>query len=1208
MLRKWQFWVDRGGTFTDVVAYSPDGKLSTHKLLSSNPGRYRDAVIQGIKDVLGCDRIPYDDIEAVKVGTTLATNALLERKGAKTALITTRGFRDALRIGYQPRPDIFALHVIRPETLFSKAVEINERVNTSGDVLVPLDIRDTREKLQRLYDEGFRSLAVLFMHGYQYPEHENRVSELAVEAGFSQISLSHEVSPLIKIIRRGHTTVIDAYLSPVLSQYVTGLANELRGGRMMFMQSNGGVAPPDRFHGRNSLLSGPAGGVVGAVKTCATEGIGEIIGFDMGGTSTDVCHYAGEYERIYETEIAGVQITTPMMNVHTIAAGGGSRVSFDGERYRVGPESAGAYPGPACYRNNGPLTVTDCNVVLGKVQPEFFPKIFGERNNLALDKELAEQEFATLSGEIERTTGKRISAQRVAEGFIQIAVKKMANAIKKISIERGYDVTRYTLCCFGGAGGQHACLIADELSIPRILVPYNAGVLSAYGIGVTDVTVIRERAVEAPLSEETTKRLTSIFAELENFVRKEIRESGNTQGQIRTTRRVHMKYKGTDKPLPVEFGSAAEIRSRFELTHLQMFGFKMEGTELVVEFAAVEGVLEGILPPAAAYEYETAGESGIQEMGKGAERFARLFTGGAVVDAPVIDRKHIAPGGKVDGPAIIVEDLSTTIVEKNWQARMTDNRNLLLERTIAHQIARPRGGTAPDPILLEVFNNAFMSIAEQMGVNLENTSYSVNIKERLDFSCAIFDSNGELVAHAPHVPVHLGSMGDSVFAVIEKYGDKMEPGDAYVTNNPYNGGTHLPDITVITPVFIDKTQEPMFYVASRGHHADVGGATPGSMPALSTSINEEGVLIDGMKLVEGARFLEKNIRDVLTGGEYPARNPDQNIADIKAQLAANETGVRELMKLLDEYGLDVVNAYMDHIQNNAESAVRKAIKNLHSGSFEYPMDDGSVIRVSVTVDKKQEKATVDFTGTSRQSKYNLNAPRSVCKAAVLYVFRTLVADEIPLNAGCLRPLELIIEEGSLLSPSYPAAVAGGNVETSQAIVNALYGALGVMAASQGTMNNFSFGNEYFQYYETLAGGTGAGKDFDGCSAVHSNMTNSRLTDPEVLESRYPVLLEEFAVRSGSGGAGRHRGGDGVVRKIRFLEGATVSILSSSRKIPPFGLNGGEPGKTGKNYVEKKDGTTIHLKPSDIVELQAGDSCCIETPGAGGYGKPETGRT
>ena len=1195
----WRFWIDRGGTFTDIVALRPDGRLATLKLLSEDRERYRDAAVEGIRRLLGLAPgapIPGDRIAVVKMGTTVATNALLERKGERTALFITRGFRDALRIAYQNRPRLFDRHIVLPELLYSKVIEVDERIAARGEIVVALDEEGLRRDLEAARGEGYRSLAIVFMHAYRHPAHERRAASIARGLGFEQVSVSHEVSPLMKLVSRGDTTVVDAYLSPILRRYVVQVASELQGVRLMFMQSNGGLTDAHRFAGKDSILSGPAAGVVGAVKTSAAAGFDRIIGFDMGGTSTDVSHCAGEFERTFEAQVAGVRVRAPMMSIHTVAAGGGSILHFDGSRYRVGPDSAGADPGPASYRKGGPLTVTDANVMLGKIQPRFFPPVFGRDGDAPLDAGVVQEKFQALAERIRGATGDTRSAEEVAEGFVEIAVGNMAEAIKKISVQRGHDVTAYTLCCFGGAAGQHACLVADALGMTRITIHPLAGVLSAYGMGLADTVAMRQRTVEAKLERAGVPALEEALGELERAAREELLSQGVGADRIRVIRRVHLRYEGTDTALPVRHADPGDMTAQFEAEYRKRYSFLMQGRGLVAESASVEAIGA---PDEKGRPSEA--DAPIAAPTEPAE-WISIHTGGSRHRSPVFLRASLAPGQRIAGPAIIAENNATTVVEPGWRAEVALPGHLVIER--AAPLARAAAiGTKVDPVRLEVFNNLYMSIAEQMGLRLANTAYSVNIKERLDFSCAVFDQRGALIANAPHMPVHLGSMGESVRAVIRENRARMKPGDVYVLNAPYNGGTHLPDVTVISPVFAPDGGAILFYVGSRGHHADIGGITPGSMPPGSRVVEEEGVLIDNFLLVENGRLREKETVALLSSGPYPARNVEQNMADLRAMVAANEKGAQELLRMVGAFGLDVVHAYMRHVQDNAEEAVRRVIEVLKEGEFSYEMDNGAVIRVRISIDRKTRSAVLDFTGTSPQLPSNFNAPPAVCMAAVLYVFRTLVDDEIPMNAGCLKPLEVIIPEGSMLRPRYPAAVVAGNVETSQCVTDALYGALGAMAASCGTMNNFTFGDERYQYYETVAGGSGAGEGFDGTDAVQTHMTNSRLTDPEVLEWRFPVRLDSFEIRRGSGGAGRWRGGDGSVRKVRFLESMGAAILSEHRRVAPYGMAGGSPGKTGRNWVLRAGGAVTELGACDQIQMRPGDCFVIETPGGGGYGKP-----
>lgn len=1194
----WQFWVDRGGTFTDIVARAPNGSLRTHKLLSENPEHYQDAAVQGIRELLGLtpgEPMPPSTIQAVKMGTTVATNALLERKGERTLLLITQGLADLPRIGYQNRPRLFDLHIVLPELLHHRVVEVSERLSAEGEVLVPLDEEHVLQALQQARADGYRSVAIALMHGYRFPDHEQRIGALAQEVGFEQISLSHEVSPLIKLVSRGDTTVVDAYLSPILRRYVQQVSDALgdaldRGG-LMFMQSNGGLTDAQLFQGKDAILSGPAGGVVGMVRSAAAAGFDKLIGFDMGGTSTDVCHYAGDYERSFETEVAGVRMRAPMMSIHTVAAGGGSILSFANGRLQVGPESAGANPGPACYRRGGPLAVTDCNVLLGKIQPERFPRVFGPQGDQPLDAQAPRAKFLEMAKTIAAETGEAPrSPEELAEGFLRIAVENMANAIKKISVQRGYDVTRYTLNCFGGAGGQHACQVADVLGMESIFIHPFAGVLSAFGMGLADVRSIREHQFAGPLEavDEAEQALEMLDAE----VRAEVAGQGIPHEAIRIVRLAHIRTEGAHQTLAVPFSDPDTMRGDYQQAHAQRFGFVPDTSKLIIDLLTSEAIgatgEDGSLP-------ENPLDTQVEN------HTASMYVQGTWREVPLVDRATLAPGQTLMGPAIIIEPTGTNVLEDGWQAECIAGGNLVLRRVVALQ-REEAIGTRVDPVMLEVFNNLFMSIAEQMGATLANTAYSVNIKERLDFSCALFTPEGDLVANAPHVPVHLGSMSESVRTILRQNAGKIRPGDVFMMNNPFNGGTHLPDVTVITPVFDAAGKEIIFVTASRGHHADIGGKTPGSAPPDSRHIDEEGVLIENFLLVEQGRLREAETRELLASATYPCRNIPQNMADLAAQIAANATGVAELHKIVEQFGLEVVHAYMHHVQDNAEESVRRVLDVLKDSAFTYPLDSGAQIQVKITVDHTAREATVDFSGTSPQDAANYNAPLSICRAVVLYVFRTLVGADIPMNEGCLKPLHINAPQGSMINPEPPAAVISGNTEVSQAIADTLYGALGVLAGSQGTMNNFVYGNEDYQNYETICGGTGAGKGFPGASAVHSHMTNTRMTDPEVLETRFPVRVEEFAIRRGSGGAGQYPGGDGIVRRLRFLEPMTATVLSSHRQTRPAGAAGGEPGLPGCNYVVRADGAQHPLTGNDQVEMQAGDCFVMETPGGGGYGK------
>ncbi|HWM82999.1 MAG TPA: hydantoinase B/oxoprolinase family protein [Pseudolabrys sp.] len=1213
---QWEFWIDRGGTFTDIVGRRPDGTLVSHKLLSENPEAYADAAVQGIRDLIGLrhgEPLPPGRVGAVKMGTTVATNALLERKGERTALLITRGFRDALRIGYQARPNIFAKHIVKPDMLYERVVEIDERVRADGTVEMAPDDGAVREALQRLRADGIDALAIVFMHAYRYPAHERQVAAIARAMGFTQVSVSHEVSPLIKLVGRGDTTMVDAYLSPILRRYVQQVASELHGNgaaetiRLMFMMSSGGLTAARLFQGKDAILSGPAGGVVGMARTGREASFDRLIGFDMGGTSTDVSHYDGEFERAFETEVAGVRMRAPMMLIHTVAAGGGSILHYDGARLRVGPDSAGASPGPACYRRGGPLAVTDANVMVGKLMPDFFPAIFGPRQDQPLDANAVRAGFAALA----KNVGNSRKPEDIADGFIRIAVENMANAIKKISVQRGYDITRYALNCFGGAGGQHACLVADALGITHVLIHPFSSLLSAYGMGLADIRATRQQAIEAPLDTKTLAMLERTAKTLGAETGAEVAGQGVAADRIRIVVRAHIRYAGTDTALIVDAGtvvlaprrrpaarlaSPAAMTRAFEKAHKARFGFIDRGKRIVVEAVSVEAIGGG-------GAFREPRLKTCRARLPAPARKTRFFSGGRWHRAAVYTRDQLRPGARIKGAAIIIEPHQTVVVEPGWQARLTDKNHLLLSR--ATKLRRRHAiGTRADPVMLEIFNNLFMSIAEQMGVSLQNTAYSVNIKERLDFSCAVFAHDGTLVANAPHMPVHLGSMDRAVETIIRENKGRIRHGDVYAINAPYNGGTHLPDITVCTPVFDDGKKAILFWVASRGHHADVGGVSPGSMSPNATTIEEEGVYLDNFKLVDRGRFREAALMAALTGAKYPARNPVQNVNDIKAQIAANEKGVQELRKMVTQFSLPVVKAYMRHVQDNAAESVRRVVDRLHDSAFSYEMDQGTVIKAKITVDRKKREATVDFTGTSPQQPTNFNAPEPVTRAAVLYVFRVMVDDAIPMNAGCLRPIRIVIPKNTMLTPDYPAAVVAGNVEVSQAVTDTLFGALGAMAAAQGTMNNLNFGNARYQYYETICSGSPAGPGFPGTDAVQTHMTNTRLTDPEILEFRYPVVLEDFHIRKGAGGRGQWNAGDGVRRTIRFLERMECTILSGHRRVPPFGLAGGGNGEVGENSVRRKDGSIEILQGCDATVLEDGEAIIIQTPTAGGYGRPK----
>ena len=1202
----WQFWIDRGGTFTDVVARSPDGRLSTHKLLSENPGRYRDAAIAGIRTVLGLaldQPIPAGLVDQVKMGTTVATNALLERKGERTLLIVNRGFADLLRIGNQARPRLFDLHVTLPTLLYERVAELPGRVGIDGQEVEPLDEAAARAAFAAAAADGIRTCAIVLIHAWKHPEMERRLAGLAREAGFTQVSASHEVSPLLRLVPRGDTTVVDAYLSPILRRYVEQVAAELHGTKLYFMQSNGGLAQADRFQGKDAILSGPAGGIVGAARTAGMAGLDRIIGFDMGGTSTDVALYDGAFERTYETEVAGVRMRAPMMAINTVAAGGGSILHFDGARIRVGPDSAGANPGPACYRRGGPLTVTDANVCVGKIQPAHFPPIFGPGGDAPLDAEAVQAGFAKLADEMAAATGARQDPRAVAEGFLRVAVANMANAIKQVSVQKGHDATRFALQCFGGAGGQHACLVADELGMETVFIHPYAGVLSAYGMGLADQTVLREQAAERPFAPDTLAELERLADQLADDARAALLEQGADPSRVSVKRAVHLRYASTEAALPVPLAGVDGTLAAFTVAHRARFGFATPERSVIAEAVAVEATAAG----EAVHEPRLAMRDG---GGPDPVDHVQMWSGGAGHRTPVFDRAALQANDRLPGPALVREANATTVIEPGWTAEVTAQDHMLLRRTSPLPNRIVADSSRPDPVLLELFNNLFMNVAEQTGAVLQNTSLSVNIKERLDFSCAIFDGEGNLVANAPHVPVHLGAMGESVRTVLRSRGGQhggpsLRPGDVVALNNPFNGGTHLPDVTVITPVFDEAGATIRFFVGSRGHHADIGGTTPGSTPPDSRTLEDEGVVIDDFLLVDAGTFRETEFRALLSGARYPARSPDVNVADIKAQVAANERGVQELARVVGQYGWDTVQAYMRHVMDNAEEGVRRAIvriaPKLGDGVFDYAMDDGTPLRVAVTLDPQARTATVDFTGTGPQSAGNFNAPPAVTRAVVLYVFRCLVGEDIPLNDGCLKPIRIVLPPGTFLSPASGAAVVAGNTEVSQATCNALFGALGTLACSQATMNNVLFGDATRQYYETICGGMGASPDQPGASAIQTHMTNTRMTDPEVLELRYPVRLETFAIRRGSGGTGAQRGGDGSVRRIRFLEPMTTVVVASRRTVPPFGLHGGEPGAAGRQWVERADGSRREMTGTDQAELRPGDAFVIETPGGGGYG-------
>jgi 5-oxoprolinase (ATP-hydrolysing) len=1193
----WQFWIDRGGTFTDVIGVSPDGQLHVRKVLSQRT-EAGDPGIRGARDILS----PGATVAAVKVGTTVATNALLERTGVPVLLVTTEGFADGLRIGYQNRPDIFARHIVLADRLYTQVIEASERLDAVGTKLKELDRATLRAKLQRAREAGFRAVAIVLLHGWKYTQHETEAADIARSLGFEEVSVSHELSPLVRYVARGDTTVLNAYLALPLREYVSGLQRELHkldpGAHLEMMQSNGGLAAAEAFHAMSSVLSGPAGGLIGMQWIGNRLGLPRLVGFDMGGTSTDVSLLDGELPRRFEQIIAGVRLQSPMLDVHTIAAGGGSILHFTDGRFATGPESAGADPGPACYGRNGPLTLTDVQVLLGHLRPDTLPSVFGTDGRSSIDTQVVADGFSALAATAQ--TGGPVEA--LAESFLAVAVEAMANAIRQVSTRQGLDAAEFTLFCFGGAAGQHACRVAQAAGMRRVLVHPLASVLSAFGIGVADRLAMRRSSIRLPLS--SIGATADKFRELEEQARAELATYANTGVSVEHW--LELRAGDSETSLSVPAGSYAEALAGFSSIHLKRFGFAAVESGVVIDAVRVEARMASI-DPLALRMPQTLGECPLPS------RVRAWFDGWTEV--PLI--RSAALTDPITGPALIVEPNSTVVLERGWRAqRMPDGelmleavRSAALESALAARqptpapptVAAPQSNTAPpDPARIEIFNNLFMHIAEQMGEVLKATAQSVNIKERLDYSCALFDANGGLVANAPHMPVHLGSMGASVRAVIDR--TVLCPGDSWLLNSPYHGGTHLPDLTVVTPVFLAGNPTPDFFVASRAHHADIGGTTPGSMPPFSRTIDEEGVLFECFPLVVAGTLREAELREAMASARYPARNPDQNVADLRAQLAANARGIAEIERAVSRHTLDVVRSYMRHVQDNAATSVRNAIGHLQPGAFRYELDSGQVIAVRIDINHETRTARIDFTGTSGQDPHNFNAPRAVCLAAVLYVFRTLIDRPIPLNQGCLEPLEVIIPPGSMLDPLPPAAVAAGNVETSQCIVDALYGALGVLAASEGTMNNLTFGDSRLQYYETICGGSGAGPEFEGCDAVQTHMTNSRLTDPEILEAKFPVLLREFSIRRGSGGRGRYRGGNGTVRRLEFRAPMSGALLANHRRIAPFGLKGAEAGALGTGTIRRVNGEVEHLAGTARFDLQAGDVLTIESPGGGGYGK------
>jgi len=1195
---QWLFGIDRGGTFTDVVAKSPSGDIVTCKILSENPGEYDDAAIHALYLLLNLSRqdcISEQSIDSIRMGSTVATNALLERKGVPVCLVTTRGFRDILAIGYQTRPRLFELNIRKPALLYQRVIEVDERTDSRGTILTQPIETDIERQLRDVLAEGYTSLAIAFLNSYRNDANERLAARIARQLGFKQISISSETMRVQKIVSRGDTTTVDAYLNPILQKYIGRIRQHTGGVPLKFMKSSGGLIAADSFSAKDAIISGPAGGVIGYAHIAKTLGIKQAIGFDMGGTSTDVSRYEnGQVEKVYESEVAGVRIQSPMIQVITVAAGGGSILHFDGLKLAVGPDSAGASPGPACYRNGGPLAITDANLFLGRIIPEYFPAVFGPGHNLPLDRDIVLTKFRDLSHEILSQLGVVNSPEQVAMGFIRIANENMCKPIKEISVARGFNIQEYTLVCFGGAGAQHACSIARSLGMTSILLHPLAGVLSAYGMILADIVHETTTSVLLACSAGNMAALLPMFEAMEQPLREQVCAERIPIDQIVVQRYVDIRPLGTDNAETVVFDSYEPFLARFFEQYERHYGFR---TTSELEIVNIRSEVIGIQP-----KPEEAESTCIPRKltARDAARFHKVyFEEGWNYETPVFSRDQLKPGDELAGPAIIVEPNSTIVVEPDFKAKLNSRGHILLEHD-ALSMKQRRIGTQRDPVMLEIFNNLFMSIAEQMGRALQRTAFSVNIKERLDFSCALFDPSGGLVANAPHIPVHLGAMGESVAFIIEQNRNTMSPGDVFVTNDPYHGGSHLPDVTVVTPVF-DELKQLIFCVACRGHHADIGGITPGSMPPFSICLADEGIVITNFKLVAGGVFDEAGIVRALTTGAHPARNIAERLSDLRAQVAANIRGVQELTKLIREYGLEVVRAYMDYVQDNAEKAMRKAIAKLPDGVHQATdyLDDGAQLHVAIHI--HGDTADIDFSGTSPQTLTNHNAPPAVVRSAILYVFRTLIEDNVPLNAGCFKPLTISLPFGSVLNPRPGAAVAGGNVETSQRIVDVLFLALQKTAASQGTMNNFTFGEHGFGYYETIAGGAGAGCYFDGADAVHTHMTNTRMTDPEVMEHRYPeISVVKFAIRANSGGNGHYCGGNGVVREIQFHESRIISLLTERRTVAPYGLHGAGNGAPGRNALLKSDGRLLPLAGKVQMRVQSGDTISIETPGGGGY--------
>ena len=1197
----WRFWIDRGGTFTDVIAISPQGEVKRKKLLSEHPERYRDAAVQGIAEfmeVSGNASPAASKIASIRMGTTVATNALLERQGAAVLFVTTEGFGDGLAIGHQTRNDLFDLNIKKSQLLYSEVIEVQERIGAHGEIIYPLNCDVARQQLQNAFEKGYRSCAIALMHAYRYPIHEKQLKNIARDIGFSHISTSHEVSPLIKWLERAGTATVDSSLSPVLHHYVKQFCDsfddtEQVKEKLFFMQSNGGLCYTSKFHGHNAILSGPAGGVVGMIRTAQYAGFDRLVGFDMGGTSTDVSHFSGEYERNNHTEVDGIAFYAPTLKIRTIAAGGGSILRFADGRYQVGPRSAGALPGPACYGRGGPATLTDCHLVLGRLVPTYFPQVFGQHGNAPIDVQSATKALQKLCDEQETITGNRETPFSMAQGFLQVATANMAEAIKHISVEQGFDPREHVLCCFGGAGGLHACGIAESLDMAKVLIHEDAGVLSALGIGMADFRVVKQHSIENLLDEKLIPELSVYIKQLEKSALEELQESTDSVGEITINVKVSLRYQGSQSSILLPFTSYEELHKHFIDSHRQRFGFVFPERPLVMENVQVEAV---IFNESNYYDnHHFSSEASPHPVGE-----TLMMVEQQQQSVPIYHHTQLAVKSIIKGAAIITQPTATIVIEPGWQGEILSQGELLLSK-LAVSPSKHRATVVADPVQLEIFHGLFMSVAKQMGYVLQNTAASINIKERQDYSCALFDKEGQLVANAPHIPVHLGSMGEAVRSVIKQQAGRMQPGDIFLHNTPWNGGTHLPDITAVRPLHSKDGKHIHFYTAARGHHADIGGTSPGSMPATSQHIDEEGILFDCFPVVSDGVLNEKALHDRLCNAPWPARNPEQNLADLRAQVASCLKGAQEILNMQDKYGIEVVEAYTRHVQDNAELAVRRALEQVVDGSFTYVDDGGRKLCVKVTVDSKTSSVEFDFSGTSKIDPGNFNAPEAVCRAAVLYVLRTLVDDPIPLNEGCLKPVSIHIPQDCLLSPRYPAAVAAGNVETSQMVVNTLLAALGKSGWSQGTMNNFSWGNDDYQYYETICGGAGATSSADGASAVQTHMTNSRLTDPEILEWHYPVRIEAFYIRKGSGGSGKYRGGDGVCKRIRFLVPMKTNMLSGNRVVAPVGLKGGGPGQVGKNYVEKAKGERVHLAGIAQYNVAKDDVYVIETPGGGGFG-------